>query len=85
CRNGDYAGDRGATFSHQARFFCENRSARLLVVRSCGQERGNDIGTMAAGMLLHRVKVLPCVRREQLHAFSLVTSCKYPFPYQASI
>ena len=53
--------------------------------RCCGQERGNDIDTMSGEVLLHWVRVLPCVPQEQLHVFSLVTSCKYPFPYQVSM
>ena len=40
---------------------------RPFELRSCGQERGNDIDTMAAEMLLHRVRVLPCVPQEHLH------------------
>ena len=82
---------------------------RPFELRSCGQERGNDVDSMAVESLLDRVRILPCVPLsvltlsplcgnkcsegldtfrfffKQLHAFSLVPSCKYPFPNQASI
>ncbi|CAN0401385.1 unnamed protein product, partial [Ascophyllum nodosum] len=60
--------------SRHARFFCEDGSGALFVIRCCDQESGNEIDTTAAEMPLGLVRVLPYVPRKILHALHILSS-----------